>query len=212
MSYLDNVIKGILNREGGFVNHPADKGGPTKYGITQATLSGWRKKRVTLRDVKDLTIEEASQIYKKLYVEAPGFLKFHDDTLAEQLIDAGVNHGTRRAVMLLQKAVGAVGDGIIGPRTVKSVSALQPHVVYLKFMAQRLRYFANILKNDSKQLVLAAGWMNRCALMLEIYVRAVMIEKKHEVALWNTAVFLREEQSSAHRGLPARRCARSQAT
>jgi len=37
-----NVIYDLIEREGGFSNHPADKGGPTKYGITQQTLSEWR--------------------------------------------------------------------------------------------------------------------------------------------------------------------------
>jgi hypothetical protein len=100
MTDIDNIIKGILNREGGFTNKPADKGGPTKYGITQKTLTAWRQKPATIQDVKDLTLDEAFQIYKKLYVEDPGFLKLGDDALAEQLIDAGANHGTKQSIRL----------------------------------------------------------------------------------------------------------------
>ncbi|HBU3826193.1 TPA: hypothetical protein MCX03_004221, partial [Klebsiella pneumoniae] len=33
----DQIIEGILGKEGGYVDHPSDKGGPTRWGITQTT-------------------------------------------------------------------------------------------------------------------------------------------------------------------------------
>lgn len=33
----DQTIEGILGKEGGYVDHPSDKGGPTRWGITQTT-------------------------------------------------------------------------------------------------------------------------------------------------------------------------------
>ena len=44
---VDDLISDIIRREGGYVNHPDDRGGPTNYGITQATLSEWRRQPVT---------------------------------------------------------------------------------------------------------------------------------------------------------------------
>ena len=35
----DQIIEGILGKEGGYVDHPSDKGGPTRWGITQTTAS-----------------------------------------------------------------------------------------------------------------------------------------------------------------------------
>ena len=32
---VDALIGGLIEREGGYVNHPADKGGPTCFGITE---------------------------------------------------------------------------------------------------------------------------------------------------------------------------------
>ena len=67
----EKIIKNIIRREGGFVNHPADKGGATKYGITQATLGSWRglKRNATVAEVQSLLQSEAEQIYYKNYIQ-----------------------------------------------------------------------------------------------------------------------------------------------
>ena len=52
------IVDDVLRREGEFVQHPADAGGPTKFGITQATLADWRHAPVTASDVSALTIDE----------------------------------------------------------------------------------------------------------------------------------------------------------
>ncbi|MDU6240386.1 MAG: glycosyl hydrolase 108 family protein, partial [Bradyrhizobium sp.] len=43
--------------EGGYTNHPADRGGPTNMGITLETLRAWRHNdALTAEDVKQLSI------------------------------------------------------------------------------------------------------------------------------------------------------------
>lgn len=189
-SYIDYVIKGILNVEGGFVNKKEDRGGPTKYGITIGTLSKWRKKKCTVQDVVDLTKEEAAKIYKTEFIEKPGFLSFGDEPLAEQLIDAGVNHGQTGAVKILQRALNLPDDGVIGPQTVAAVKALPYYVVYARFLSRRLRYYAAICDNDPKQLVFAAGWMNRVAIVIRKYCQAVNAPDVYEDKLERVAKFL----------------------
>lgn len=193
MAYIDNAIKGILNREGGFVNKPNDPGGATKYGITRNTLKAWRNKAVSVDDVKNLTIEEATKIYKKQYFEGPGILRIGNDILAEQVIDAAVNHGTHKAVEMLQEAVGADIDGGIGPNTIGKVSETKPYIAYFNFMKIRLKYYATIIDHNHELQEFGAGWMNRCATMLEIYVKAVEFDETIENHLWDTAVYLRDQ-------------------
>ena len=64
----DDIIAAIIRREGGFVDHAADRGGPTKYGITLAVLAAWRGKAVYGADVQALTQEEARRIYQAHYL------------------------------------------------------------------------------------------------------------------------------------------------
>lgn len=125
--YLDELIK----REGGYVNNPTDRGGATKYGITEAVAraNGYKG------NMKDLPLEVAKAIYKKQYWIAPRFDQVNaiSSAVAEELLDTGVNCGTGFAKPLLQRALnllnnqGKAGwpdlsvDGIYGPATINAL-------------------------------------------------------------------------------------------
>ena len=64
---FENVMRVIFSSEGGYVNHPKDPGGATNMGITHKTLSAWRGSPVSRQDVKELTRNEASDIYRDKY-------------------------------------------------------------------------------------------------------------------------------------------------
>ncbi|MGK7253311.1 glycoside hydrolase family 108 protein [Acinetobacter baumannii] len=97
--YLDELIK----REGGYVNNPADRGGATKYGITEAVAreNGYKG------SMKDLPLDVAKSIYKQQYWTAPRFDQVNavSSAVAEELLDTGVNCGTGFAKPLLQRAL-----------------------------------------------------------------------------------------------------------
>ncbi|MFX9108540.1 glycosyl hydrolase 108 family protein [Acinetobacter baumannii] len=102
--YLDELIK----REGGYVNNPADRGGATKYGITQAVAreNGWNG------NMKDLPLEFAKSIYKKQYWLEPRFDQVNalSPSVAEELLDTGVNCGPNFAKPLLQRALNLLNN------------------------------------------------------------------------------------------------------
>lgn len=192
-SYIDGVIRRICNREGDkFTNDPVDEGGATKYGITQSTLSRWLKRQATVQEVKNLTLQEASRIYKVMFIEAPGFLQF-GESLAEQIMDAGVNHGTSKAVQLLQRGLGVPDDGKIGPQTLQAFQSTLEWKVFTGFMAARLQFYADIIKAKPVQKRFAAGWMNRCAEMIDIYVKAVEIDHVIEGKMLAVAQLARKQ-------------------
>jgi lysozyme family protein len=108
------------------VNHPADRGGPTNYGITEAVARahGYRG------GMRDLPRDEAAAIYKRLYWLKPKFdqVAKRSQAVAAELFDTGVNMGPAVAATFLQRALSAlnrnrkdypdlVPDGRIGPAT-----------------------------------------------------------------------------------------------
>jgi lysozyme family protein len=105
---VESIIDDIIRREGGFVNHPNDRGGPTKYGITAKTLGSWRQlgRVATRSEVAALIKAEAREIYRQRYIVAPGFDAITHAALQALLVDAGVHSGPRRAVRWLQEALG----------------------------------------------------------------------------------------------------------
>lgn len=156
-----DVIDEILAREGGFVDHPSDRGGPTNWGITHDTLAQHRGRDVTVDEVRQLTRGEAREIYEATYINAPRFNQINYQPLRDLVIDCGVNHGTRRAARWLQQAAGVTDDGIVGPITLRAVNERNDgRELYRKLLAQRCRFFGQLITRDRAQAAFAAGWLD----------------------------------------------------
>ena len=163
----DDIIDDIIRREGGFVDHPADKGGPTKYGITQDTLAGWRGRAVTADDVRGLSKNEAREIYRNIYIVKPGFDRIRSKRLMALVVDCAVNHGPATAARWLQDAARVPVDGYVGPVTIKAVNGAPVGELYRYVLAERCRHYGRIITRDQTQAVFAAGWANRVAEFIE---------------------------------------------
>lgn len=173
------IIKGIIKREGGYVDRPADRGGPTKYGITIGTLSEWRRKSVTKEEVKALTETEAAAIYSDRYVRPWAWIpKGPDgDLLRVFLIDWAVTSWHEHPTKALQRSVGVDDDSIVGPETIKHTAAsLQkdPRGLFRRVFRERLQFYARIATNEPivhalmesypvLQLHNLNGWLSRVA-------------------------------------------------
>lgn len=151
----------MIAREGGFVDHPADRGGPTKFGVTQATLAAWRGRPVTREQVRDLPVEDARAIYLDRYVRQPGYDRIEDERLREHVVDAAVLHGPARATRWLQEVAGVKADGILGPVTARAVNRLPADVIGRRFAVHRIRFLGRLVTGDPSQAVFCAGWLNR---------------------------------------------------
>jgi len=156
---LEDVISDIIRREDGYVFDPADRGKATKYGITQATLAKWRGHDVTPDDVATLLEPEARAIYRKWYVEDPGFDAFADP-VRWVMVDLGVLHGPTNAVMMLQRAMGDTNpDGKLGPVTLTIAKAIAPDRLARLLLAQRAEFFGKLIAHDPTQAKFAYGWL-----------------------------------------------------
>lgn len=167
-SDTDRIIDGLIAHEGGYVDHPADRGGPTKYGITRKTLAAWRKRAVTAAQVRTLTEAEAREIYRGAYLTGPGFDRIEDARLRAQVVDAAVLHGPGWAARRLQEVAGVRADGVIGPVTIRAVNfAGKMEALANRFAARRIRKLARIVARDPTQLPFLVGWIGRATSFLE---------------------------------------------
>jgi len=163
----EQIVDDVLKREGGFVNDPADAGGPTNYGITAHQLAEWRGRPVTTRDVAELTQNEARAIYLNRYVVEPGLHRVDGTLLRAALVDAAVNHGAPQTIRALQRAVGVKEDGELGEQTLAAIKDLGEHGAMARFLAERVRLYGRILSSKPAEYRFAGGWLNRLAEFIE---------------------------------------------
>ncbi len=100
------LIDAVIEREGGYVNHPDDRGGPTRWGITEAVARAHGFRGV----MPALPRDAAATIYERLYWQRPGFdrVAARAPTLAAELFDTGINMGVGVAAGFLQRALNAL--------------------------------------------------------------------------------------------------------
>jgi len=168
---VEEMISEILRREGGYVNHAADRGGPTNMGVTQRTLSAWLGRDASIEDVKRLDEATAREIYERNYLTGPRI-----DTLPAEIIpfvfDASINHGPRSSVKMVQRVCNEASfgpgdvDGVIGPQTRLMAEKAQGEMgaFFLAALCEdRRNVYRRIIARDPSQQVFEAGWMNRVA-------------------------------------------------
>lgn len=127
---IDILINEVIAREGGYSDHPADKGGPTRWGVTQAVarIHGYQG------DMRQFPRDEAVRIYRHIYWDGPRFGDVAALALkiAAELFDTGVNMGPPVATGFLQRALNALNrdqrdypdiaiDRAVGPATLHAL-------------------------------------------------------------------------------------------
>jgi lysozyme family protein len=162
-------LRFVLKWEGGLSNDPDDRGGLTKWGVTQATYDRYRKaKGLPLQPVAKMTETEMREIYWSYYWQ-PVIGDAHANPLALALFDTAVNMGVGTAIKLLQRAINdllpkerwVTVDGKIGEQTLKAAKSLDAKRLALQLCNRREeRYYAIVRANPTQQKFLR-GWLNR---------------------------------------------------
>lgn len=129
---VEQLIDAVIAREGGFSDHPADRGGATRWGVTEAVA----RAHGYAGDMRDYPHEDAAAIYRRVYWDRPDFagVALRAPKLAAELFDTGVNMGPAVAAGFLQRALNALNrgasdypdlvlDSAIGPKTLAALGA-----------------------------------------------------------------------------------------
>lgn len=163
---FDQAFDRLIGHEGKFTNDSRDRGNwttgiigkgqlkGTKYGISAMTYP--------MLDIKNLTLAQAKDIYKRDWWDALN-AKNIDSAIIFQVWDFAINAGMATAKRKLQSAVGVADDGIIGPISLKAVNDADLNDVLMKFNAERLTYYTKL----STWTTYGKGWTNRVAGQLQ---------------------------------------------
>lgn len=161
LKFVDNV----LITEGGYVDDPRDPGGETKFGIS--------KRRYPALDIKNLTRDEAVNLYYTDFWAMYSYGKIKDDRIAEKVFSLCVNMGAATAHTLLQIAVNSAYlqmkrqgwegfasihvDGIIGAETIDAINQFSdPQLILDKYRIRAARYYLSLNKQRFER-----GWLIR---------------------------------------------------
>lgn len=160
MAEFEPAINAVLALEGGLVDHPADRGGLTKYGISQRANPDL--------DIAAITEAEARARYRKQYWH-PLFDRITDQAKANKVFDLCVNLGPKGGVTLLQRAInderGTRGpvdvDGQFGAQTLMAVNLMPVRQFLRTVRAKQVRHYVDLALADANQLAFLNGWIRR---------------------------------------------------
>ena len=157
MADFNIAVQITLVNEGGFVDNPADPGGATKYGITQADMPGV--------DIAGVTPQQATAYYQEHYWK-PLYSQIESQDVANKLFDMGVLFGVGEAVKLLQivlqTAIPTVTvDDEFGPETLAALNQIDAASLLQAYKTSLVTYALRIAANKPSDRQFAAGWGRR---------------------------------------------------
>jgi lysozyme family protein len=158
------AVRRTLQHEGGTVNDPVDRGGRTRQGITEKTLSAYNQ--ITGHNITLETMDhwDVLAVYHLLYWRR-GHIYEMPKWAQSFMFDWMVHSGPWRAVKLMQQAIGEKDDGIIGPKTLAGLTrSEQVHGTrgsVNRLAIRRMRHLCGIVQRDSTQSRFIKGWWRR---------------------------------------------------
>ena len=159
---FDEAFRRLIGHEGGYSNDKRDPGnwtgGVVGKGALNGTKFGIAANTYPNLDIKNLTLAQAKEIYKKDWWDKLGGHGLHS-AITFQLWDFSINAGKKRAIIELQQVAGVTADGVIGPKTIEAVNALDLNDVLLSLTAERLKFYTSLKTWPTW----GKGWVNRVA-------------------------------------------------
>ena len=173
---FDELVEGLIGREGAYVNNPNDSGGETIWGVTRAVA----RENGYAGSMRDMTREQAKAIYRAKYWAKPGLYLVAplSKRIAEELLDTGVNAGTGTAGILFQRALNVLNrraknyadvkvDGAIGSGTAGALKAFlkrngaKAEVRMLKLLnGLQTAYYTELAERREKDEEFINGWLD----------------------------------------------------
>lgn len=175
MSRFEDAIPTVLQHEGGYCDDANDPGGATNYGISLRYLKQ-REDRgepwdadsdgIDAGDIRNLTREQAVEIYRTDWWERNGYEAIENQALATKMLDCAVNLGHERATLIFQRALNTYWtalreDGILGPKTRAAINAAPAGELLAEVREQCAEFYMKLVRRRPKMRKFLTGWLRR---------------------------------------------------
>lgn len=153
---FERCLKFVLHHEGGWSDHPRDPGGATMKGVTLAVYKEYLGRDVSKEELRAIPDAHLHDLYRTRYWDKARCDEW-DPGVDLSVFDLAVNGGTGRAAKLLQRCVGAVEDGVIGPKTAAAVNAVPAKDLIIRFADTRREFYKSLKAFET----FGRGWLRR---------------------------------------------------
>lgn len=169
------AIEQVIQNEGGYINHKADPGGATKYGVSLRFMKSLGlygdfngDGKVNGEDVKIMSLRDAKEIYRRMWWDKHCYGDIKNLEIATKVLDMAVNIGSFNAHKILQQSLVDSGsdikvDGLIGPRTIYAINHCEDqNTLITNIMVNLSSYYIKLYRADKKnRIYFIKGWLKR---------------------------------------------------
>lgn len=174
MSEFNLAFNDVLKHEGGFVDHAADKGGATAYGVSLRFLKSLPVEagdvngdgHVDKRDIMALQPDDAREFFREYFWKHYRLSEVRDQCVATKLFNFFVNMRGKTAALIAQRSANDLGaslkpDGIMGSRTLAALNGMNPEQLMVCIKWRAWEVYRAIVDEDPSQAAFINGWRNR---------------------------------------------------
>jgi lysozyme family protein len=169
------AIEHVLKNEGGYINHKADPGGATKYGVSLRFMKGLGlygdfngDGKVNGEDVKIMSLRDAKEIYRRMWWDKYRYGEIQNLEIATKILDMSVNIGSYNAHKIVQKSLNSMGakltvDGVIGSKTISTLNSCSDQdTLMIRIIVSLSEYYIKLYREDEKnRIYFIKGWLKR---------------------------------------------------
>lgn len=156
MSNFPAAISIVFQHEGGYVDNPYDKGGPTNFGISQRSYSHFLKRPVSDEEMKNMTRVQAADLYIIMFWSPMDLDAIENEKVAVCLFDMAVLMGPKTAIALMQESIRSPQE------TIAQINADSDPIGLCRVFLQHCQvHFLDIVAKNNSQTIFLRGWISR---------------------------------------------------
>lgn len=169
MADFGKAFSYLSDLEGGYVNDPADRGGPTRYGISLRFYKETVDQYASEEDIRDLSLERAKRLYWIHFWDKIDLVRLDSQPVANRVFALAVHSGLKPAIRVLQRAVNQSGynleeDGVLGPKTVNATNSVSPRQLLPDLRHETWKLYREIMVRRPVLEKFLLGWRRRALL------------------------------------------------